>query len=110
MNTRQFFDEEFIADSSEKKVCARDSNWRRSEARVKARKGGGECARTIREWRKKPAVVANAATVFLQRSESTKIDEARVWLVWERANDATRRRGKTCTGQRADGEIRRETT
>lgn len=37
----------------------------------------------------------------LQRSKSTKIDEARSWLVWKRANDATtRRRGKTCTGQR----------
>lgn len=35
----------------------------------------------------------------LQRSKSTKIDEARSWLVWKRANDATtRRRGKTCTG------------
>lgn len=76
------------------RVCMRgyDGNWyergrrREKEERFIAnggRSGSSECGHV------------------LQRSKSTKIDEARSWLVWKRANDATtRRRGKTCTGQR----------
>ena len=41
--------------------------------------------------------------VFLQRSgiNENRRSSGLCWLVWKRANDATRRRRKTCTGQRS---------